>query len=88
MFMQWRNRNHLLLFGLCVAVTTTGCATGVVTSQHTGLKSEGVSYFLPRNHIRVVFTNANIASEVRAASKVLEVAKKDKVGGNHGAGAC
>ena len=53
-----------------------GCAGGVGTIQHNGLTSEGV-YSLPRNDVSVVFTNQNIASEVKAATKTLgEEAKK------------
>lgn len=55
-----------------------GCATGVMTSKSKGYKSEGISYFLPRNDVRVVFTNTNINSEIRAATKELEMVEKEE----------
>ncbi len=79
MFKQWKNQNLFLLLGVSVAIATTGCATGVVTSLHTEPTSEGVSYYLPRNDVRVVFTNTTIASEIRVATKVLEGAKKEEM---------
>ena len=65
-------------------VALAGCASNVVTSVHpdsdkimnTGPTTDGVSYFLPTNSVRVVFTNVTIASEVKKAKDALKKATK------------
>lgn len=78
MFEQWRIQ-ILFFVGMCLTISIPGCAGGVGTTQHDGLTTEGVSYFLPRNDVRVVFTNQTIASEVKAATKKVEEAKENKL---------
>ena len=68
----------LCILALCLAAST-GCASKVVTrvNAEKGVTSDGVSYFLPTNSVRIVFTNTTIASDVKKANAALKKAKKD-----------
>lgn len=61
---------------LSAAILSTGCPSNVVSTIQTEKPADGVSYFLPTNNVRIVFTNSTILSEIKAATEVFGVAQK------------